>query len=73
MSLPPLQVQAARADERDQVVQVTREAEVFNAEEIAAVEELFDDYVAKGLGSTYQFRYIMTDAWWALRAMAPVR
>ena len=55
MSLPPSQVQAARADERDQVVQVTREAEVFNAEEIAAVEELFDDYVAKGLGSTYQF------------------
>ena len=55
MSLPPSQVQAARADERDQVVQVTREAEVFNAEEIAAVEELFDDYVAKGLSSTYQF------------------
>jgi GNAT superfamily N-acetyltransferase len=55
MSLPPSEVKAARADERDQIVQVTREAEVFNAEEIAAVEELFDDYVAKGQASTYQF------------------
>ena len=55
MSLPPAKVQAARADERDQVVQVTREAEIFNAEEIAAVEELFDDYVAQGQASTYQF------------------
>jgi ribosomal protein S18 acetylase RimI-like enzyme len=55
MSLPPSKAQAARADERDQVIQVTREAEVFNAEEIAAVEELFDDYVAKGQASTYQF------------------
>ena len=55
MSLPSSEVKAARADERDQVVQVTREAEVFNAEEIAAVEELYDDYVAKGQASTYQF------------------
>jgi D-alanine-D-alanine ligase len=55
MSLPQSEVEAARADERDQIVQVTREAEVFNAEEIAAVEELYDDYVAKGQASTYQF------------------
>ena len=55
MSLNDSAVGVARADERDQVVQLAREAHVFNAEEIAAVEELFDDYVAKGRASTYQF------------------
>ena len=55
MSHNPLKIEAARADDRDQVIQVTREAQVFNAEEIAAVEELFDDYVAQGLASIYQF------------------
>ena len=55
MSLSHSEVKAARADERDQIVQVTREAEVFNAQEIAAVEELYDDYVAKGQASIYQF------------------
>jgi len=55
MNLSPSKVEAARADERDQVVQVAREAHVFNAEEIAAVEELFDDYIAQGQSSTYQF------------------
>ena len=55
MNLSSSKVEAARADERDQVVQVAREAHVFNAEEIAAVEELFDDYIAQGQSSTYQF------------------
>jgi D-alanine-D-alanine ligase len=55
VSLPASEVKAARADERDQVVQVARAAEVFNAEEIAAVEELYDDYIGKGQASTYQF------------------
>jgi GNAT superfamily N-acetyltransferase len=55
MSLDPSEVGAARADERDQVIQVTREAQVFNNEEIGAVEELFDDYIAKGQASAYQF------------------
>lgn len=55
MSLNDSAVGAARADERDEVVQLAREAHVFNVEEIAAVEELFDDYVAKGRASTYQF------------------
>jgi len=55
MSHNPLKIEAARADDRDQVIQVTREAQVFNAEEIATVEELFDDYVAQGQASCYQF------------------
>jgi len=55
MSLNDSAVGMARADERDQVVQLAREAHVFDAEEIAAVEELFDDYVANGQASTYQF------------------
>jgi ribosomal protein S18 acetylase RimI-like enzyme len=55
MSLSPSEVQVARADERDQIVQVTRQAGVFNAKEIAAVEELFDDYAAHGQASSYQF------------------
>jgi GNAT superfamily N-acetyltransferase len=55
MSLNQSEVGAARAADRDQIVQVAREAQVFNAEEIAAVEELFDDYVVKGQASTYQF------------------
>ena len=50
-----IEIGATRADEADQIVGVTREAQVFNAEEIAAVEELLDDYVAKGDASTYQF------------------
>jgi GNAT superfamily N-acetyltransferase len=55
MSLNQSQVGAAHADEREQVVQVARQAQVFNAEEIAAVEELFDDYATRGQASTYQF------------------
>ena len=55
MNSNPLEAQAARADDRDLVIRVTRQAKVFNAEEVAAVEELFDDYVAKGRASIYQF------------------
>lgn len=44
-----------RADEVEQVVNVAREAQVFNAEEIAAVEELVQDYVAEGEASSYHF------------------
>jgi ribosomal protein S18 acetylase RimI-like enzyme len=44
-----------RADEAEQVIQVAREAQVFNKEEIAAVEELVNDYIAKGDASVYQF------------------
>jgi ribosomal protein S18 acetylase RimI-like enzyme len=49
------EIGATRADEAEQIVNVTREAQVFNAEEIAAVQELVDDYVAKGDASTYHF------------------
>jgi ribosomal protein S18 acetylase RimI-like enzyme len=44
-----------RADEAEQIVNVAREAQVFTAEEIAAVEELVQDYVAKGVASSYHF------------------
>jgi len=50
-----IEIGATRADEVEQIVSVTREAQVFSAEEIAAVEELIDDYIAKGDASTYHF------------------
>jgi ribosomal protein S18 acetylase RimI-like enzyme len=63
VSLNDSAVGMARADERDQVVQLTREAHVFDAQEIAAVEELFDDYVANGQASTYQFLVYRLDGY----------
>ena len=50
-----LQIGVARPDEVDQVVGVAQEAQVFNAEEVAAVQELFSDYAAKGDASSYHF------------------
>ena len=50
-----IEIGATRADEVEQIVSVTREAQVFDAEEIVAVQELVDDYVAKGDASTYRF------------------
>jgi ribosomal protein S18 acetylase RimI-like enzyme len=49
------EVSATRVDEAEQIVSVAREAGVFNAEEIAAVEELMGDYIARGDASTYRF------------------
>jgi ribosomal protein S18 acetylase RimI-like enzyme len=49
------EVSATRADEAEQIVSAAREAGVFNAEEIAAVEELIGDYAARGDASTYRF------------------
>jgi len=54
-STDKIEIGATRADEVEQIVSVTREAQVFSAEEIAAVEELIDDYIAKGDASTYHF------------------
>ncbi len=50
-----LEIGATCADEAEQIVAVTREAQVFDAEEIAAVQELVDDYVARGDASIYRF------------------
>ena len=50
-----IEIGATRADEGEQIVGVTREAQVFSAEEIAAVQELVDDYVTNGDASTYRF------------------
>jgi ribosomal protein S18 acetylase RimI-like enzyme len=44
-----------RADEADQIVNVAREAQVFSAEEIAAVEEMVQDYLTQGESSHYCF------------------
>jgi D-alanine-D-alanine ligase len=49
------EVGVTRADEADQIISVTREARVFNDEEIAAVEELIGDYTAHGDTSAYHF------------------
>jgi len=54
-STDKVEIGATRADEVEQIVSVTRAAQVFDAEEIAAVQELVDDYVAKGDASTYRF------------------
>jgi ribosomal protein S18 acetylase RimI-like enzyme len=54
-STDKIEIGATRADEGEQIVGVTREAQVFSAEEIAAVQELVDDYVANGDASTYRF------------------
>ena len=54
-STDKIEMGASRADEGEQIVGVTREAQVFSAEEIAAVQELVDDYVANGDASTYRF------------------
>jgi ribosomal protein S18 acetylase RimI-like enzyme len=54
-STDKIEIGATRADEVEQIVSVTREAQVFDAEEIAAVQELVDDYVVKGDASTYRF------------------
>jgi ribosomal protein S18 acetylase RimI-like enzyme len=50
-----IEIGTTHADEAEQIVGVTREAQVFSAEEIAAVQELIDDYIAKGDASTYHF------------------
>jgi ribosomal protein S18 acetylase RimI-like enzyme len=50
-----IEIGATRADEGEQIVSVTREAQVFEAEEIAAVQELVDDYTARGDASIYRF------------------
>ena len=54
-STDKIEIGATRADEVEQIVSVTREAQVFDAEEIAAVQELVDDYVARGDASIYRF------------------
>ena len=50
-----IEIGKTRADEVEQIVSVTREAQVFDAEEIATVQELVDDYVSKGDASSYRF------------------
>lgn len=50
-----LEIGATRADEAAPIVQLAREARVFDDEEIAAVDELVGDYVAKGDASPYRF------------------
>jgi ribosomal protein S18 acetylase RimI-like enzyme len=50
-----LEIQATRADEAGTIVNLARKAGVFNEEEIATVEELVGDYVAKGDASYYRF------------------
>jgi GNAT superfamily N-acetyltransferase len=52
-----------RQDEADQVVRVARETGVFNEEEIAAVEELIQDYLAKGEASCYRFLSYRLAGW----------
>ena len=54
MTMAP-EIGATRADEATPIVQLAREAQVFDDEEIAAVEELVSDYVAKGDASPYRF------------------
>ncbi len=49
------EIRATRADEAGQIVNLARQAGVFDQEEIAAVEELVDDYVTKGDASYYRF------------------
>jgi ribosomal protein S18 acetylase RimI-like enzyme len=49
------EVGPTRQDEADQVAKVAHETGVFNGEEIAAVEELIQDYLAKGEASCYRF------------------
>lgn len=49
------QVGKTRADEASQVVGVARQAQVFTDEEVAAVEEMVGDYIAKGDTSHYRF------------------
>jgi ribosomal protein S18 acetylase RimI-like enzyme len=50
-----IEIGKTRADEVEQIVSVTREAQVFDAEEIATVQELVDDYAARGDASIYRF------------------
>ena len=50
-----LEIGVTRADEAAPIVQLARDAQVFDGEEIAAVEELVGDYVAKGDASYYRF------------------
>ena len=54
MTMAP-EIGATRADEATSIIQLAREAQVFDNEEIAAVEELVGDYVAKGDASPYRF------------------
>jgi ribosomal protein S18 acetylase RimI-like enzyme len=49
------EIGATCADEATPIVQLARQARVFDDEEIAAVEELVSDYVAKGDASPYRF------------------
>jgi len=48
-------VDATRVDEAAQIVAVARAARIFTDEEIAVVQELIDDYVARGEASSYRF------------------
>lgn len=50
-----VEVGATRVDEAEQVVGVAREAHVFNEEEVTAVEELVQDYIARSEASQYYF------------------
>ena len=54
-STDKIEIGATRADEVEQIVGVTHEAQVFDAEEIATVQELVDDYAARGDASIYRF------------------
>ncbi len=54
-STDKIEIGATRADEVEQIVSITRETQVFDAEEIAAVQELVDDYTARGDASIYRF------------------
>jgi len=49
------EIRATRADEAGPIINLARQAGVFNEEEIAAVEELVRDYIAKGDASYYRF------------------
>jgi len=51
----PLEVGVTRADEVQAVVGVAREARVFTTEEVAAVDEMARDHVARGEASQYHF------------------
>lgn len=46
---------ATRADEVEQILDVARDARVFDAEEVETVGELVRDYLAKGQASSYRF------------------
>jgi len=42
------QLEAARPEQREEILTVARSAVLFSAEEVATVEELIDEYIARG-------------------------